>query len=893
MKSYTDHKNRNRSSLPPWWADRFLEWYCAPDLLEEVQGDLYETYNRNFKTGNSNQARRQFIWNVIRFFNYSTITGNKQFSKIYKPAVMLKNYLTLSFRNLLRYKFYSFLNISGLVVGIASFILIALYVLDEWSYDRFNQKADRIYRITVENFNNDGEKVRHWVASSPGFAPLLKEDFADIRESVRFFLWDTPVLSVGDRKIVEENMAYAEPSIFQIFSFQLLQGNPETALNDPNSLILTETAAVKYFGSGWKEQSLLGKEILYNNEMPMKITGIMKDIPPQSHLHFDVLGSFAAVENYFGEEEVRDVVGNFNYPSYVLVSDHTDIDDLNSKMFEFGKKYIPVINGREFFKIFQIKLEPLTDIHLRSNTTTEYSDNGNISSIYIFSISGILILLIACINYMNLTTAKYSRRMREVGIRKVMGAYRSQLIQQFLTEAVFFALISLMLALIFVWVFIPYLNDFSGKSLGLLVMDKMYFLYLGLILIGVGLISGSYPAFYLSRFKPSQILGSKLKTRGYKSFPRTVLVIFQFIISIILIICVGVVGDQMNYIKNKNLGYSGHQIFSFRSNAYIREHWESFKNEIYTLPGVKKVTASSRIPTGQLSDSFTGYIIKDNEPQPVDFRLAMIRIDPDFFDTYEIDLVAGRNFDDSRIADSLGAFILNAMAIEKLGWENPDAAIGQPFRYGNQTGRIIGVVSDFHFESLHTAIAPMIFYQQLLSYRQVSVKVDMNYFPEIISAIENKWGDIEPDYPFNYQFVDEAYQARYAKEEKLGILFRIFSGLALVIGCLGLFGLVGFVTEYRAKEISIRKVMGASISNILGMVTGQYSRLILIAFIIAIPASWYFMDLWLDRFAYHTRIRISTIFLAGSITFLIALVTISYQSIKAALSNPVDQLRTE
>ncbi len=880
---------------PPNWAMRFLHWYCAPDLLEEVEGDILEVFHATVTQKGIQKANWVFIAQVFRFFNYSTIKGNRRFQFQQNTRAMLQNYLKISIRNLFKNRLSSSINILGLALGFACFMLIGLFVQDELSYDRFYKEADNIYRVTVENFNEDGTKVRHWVATSPGFVPLLVQDYAAIKTGTRLYVWDNPILISGKKKIMEEHMIYAEPEFFKLFDREFIEGNPETALQETNCVVLTEAAADRYFTSDWRDTGLVGKTISYNNEFPLKITGVIKNVPEQSHLQYELVVTFQTiVDLYGGEESVQTTVGNFNFPSYVLLNEGADVSQLNAQMEAFGKKYIPDRNGREYSKIYRVKLEPLTDIHLKSNTTTEYSDNGNYQHILILGISGLMILLIACINYMNLSTARYTQRLKEVGVRKVMGAKKGQLVTQFLTESILLTVLAFVVALIIVWYALPQLNDFTGKHLSLLSTERIGdMVSLITIVLLVGLLSGSYPALFLSSFKPISTLKQEKHRFSRSAIFRAVLVVFQFTISMALISSLGIVQDQLDYIQTKNLGFSKDQIVQFRTNRAIREKWETFKTQLKVIPGVIATTGSSRIPTGELSDSQNARFIKNCEEEILNFRLAMVRIDPNFFNTYDIKLAAGMTISQEFASDSLSSYLLNETAVKALGFEDISQIIGERFQYGGQMGTIIGVVEDFHFESLHSEIAPIIFYAATERYYRASVKIATENVTAVVSELDKLYKTYEKEYPFNYSFIDEEFDRRYRSEMRLGKLFSVFAGLAVLIASMGLLGLASFSAERRIKEIGIRKILGATSSSILALLSTRFAKLLSIALIFALPLTWFFMQNWLKDFAYHTSINLLTLFSGGIIAFLVALATILWSTSNALRAKPVDVLKNE
>lgn len=884
---------------PPKWVDRFLEWFCAPDLLEEVQGDLYETFEYRLSESSPRKAKFFYIWQVFTFLNWSTIRGNESTLYPKNPIIMFSNYFKIALRNLMKYKSSTLLNVLGLSVGITCFMLISLYVDDELKFDRFHENSDRIYRIITDNYDENGERIRQWVTTSPGFAPLLASEYGAVENATRINMWVNQLLKVGDQKISVNDFVYAEPQFLEIFSYPFIQGDASTALNDPNSIVITENTALKIFGNTWKEQNLIGKTIMYQRRepIPLKVTGVMEDVPYHSHLQFDVLCSFGTLVNFYGGlEEFEGTVGNFNYPSFLLLSEGSDIAELKADMEAFGKKYIPTQNDREFHKIFKVNFQALTDIHLSSNTVTEYSNNGKLQNVYTFAVVGILVLLLACINYMNLATARFSRRSKEVGVRKAMGAKRKQLIAQFLTEAVLVTVFSSFFAIFFLLQALPELNDFAEKEISL-GFDNGFFNigWLLLIVVGIGILSGSYPAIFLSKFNPVKVLKQEGTTKHSGSTFRSALVVFQFVVSIGLIGSLGIVNDQMNYIRNKDLGFERDQVLYFYANSQMRGKWDTFKQEILKHNGIKKIAGSSRVPSGRLADSSTARFYKegDTEGQVLDFRLAMIRADEGFLDTYEIDLVAGENLPQKAPSDSTQQYLINEITAKRIGFSNPRDAVGQRLSYGRTEGNIIGVVADFNFESLHSPIAPIIFYSEQQRYYYASVQIEASQTENVLSYLSEIWKNYETEYPFNYTFVDENFESRYRAEVRMNDLFTVFAGLAILIGCLGLIGLVGFTVEQKDKEIGIRKVLGASIGNIVYVVTNNFVKLILIAFVLATPLVYYFMSEWLGSFAYHTEFNWVILLVSGGSALAISLATISFQTLKTAIKNPIKALRSE
>jgi len=813
---------------------------------------------------------------------------------------MLQNYIKIAVRNLWRYKGYSFINILGLAVGMACCILILLFVLDELSYDKFHDNADRIYRVTREWFNSDGTSSLHLARVAPPIGTLLQQDFPDAIESmVRIRSDYNTLLKVGDRTFIEDRFRWAENSFFDIFSFKLLHGDPNTALAEPNSVILTKSTADRYFGSA---EAAMGKVVNYENERDLLVTGVVEDAPHNSHFKFDFLGSFQTLYDMFGAEFMARNWGRNNYATYLLLAKNVPGSALQAQFPGFLDKHLTRLiieeSGHEPTKApsqtNQLHLQKLTDIHLKSHLNSEWEPNGDIKNVYLFTVIALFILLIACINFMNLSTARSSNRAREIGMRKVLGAQRQQLIIQFLGESVFVALVAFVIALGIVELAFPAFNNFSGKELNMNLTEN-FSLLLGLagLLLFVGLLAGSYPALYLSGFRPIKVLKNISKSGLGRSGFRTILVVLQFSISIGLIICVGVVYSQLQFWHTKNLGYDKEHIVLLRSDQSIMEKIESVKARMLQNPNIISVATSHLVPTNNLVNSWGGETLEDDQAEPIQFRLAVQEVDYDFIDTYKMNIIAGRNFSRQYATDDSTAFILNESAVRKLGWGSPDNAIGKPLRYGGRDGHVIGVLKDFHFESLHNEIVPIIFLITQNSNYTVSVRIRPENTKATLEFLENLWTDLRPEYPFEYRFLNEQYDNLYKSEERLMEIFGVFSMLAIFVACLGLLGLASFTAEQKTKEIGIRKVLGASVGRIVVLLTKEYTRWVLIANLIAWPVAWWVMNLWLENFAYRIHIGLQIFILSAVIALLIALFTVSWQALRAALANPVESLRYE
>lgn len=816
---------------------------------------------------------------------------------------MFKNYLKIAFRNILKHKVYSLINILGLAIGMACSILILLWVRDELSYDRFHANAESIYRVTREWKNQDGETSLHLARVAPPIGPLLKNDFPSIVEDVVRIRADyNTLLKLDDRTFVEDNFFWAEANVFDIFSFPFLKGDPATALKEPNSVVLTEAMAQKYFPkeSTIGETDPLGKTINYEGEADLKVTGVVQNIPQNSHFKFDFLGSFITLENFFGKEFMASNWGRNNYLTYLLLPEGFSPDVLREQIPGFLDKHISqlVINetgqppANKPSRTNQLHLQKLTDIHLHSHLTTEIEQNGDIVNVYLFSAIAFFILLIACINFMNLATARSAKRAREIGMRKVLGAYRKQLIGQFLGESLLIAALALIIAVSVVEAVLPYFNDFVGKNLSLSIWQNPEMI-LGLIAITlfVGLVSGSYPAFLLSSFRPVRVLKGEDKSSGKSAF-RRVLVVSQFTISIALIISMGIVYHQLDFLRHKKLGFNKEQVVILQASGDMQENFETIRSRLMQNSSILNVSASRLIPSNKLLNSWGGQVLDGEETVPLTFRLAVVEVNYDFFQTYEMPLLAGRDFSREYATDDSAAFVLNRAAVEKLGW-TVEEAVNKSMIYGERNGRVIGVVEDVHFESLHNKIVPIIYLINGAGSYQFALRLSGQDIPASLAFIKNIWTEYQPDYPFEYRFLDEQLGALYDSEENLGKIFGIFSLLAVVIACLGLYGLAAFSAEQRTKEIGIRKALGASVKNLVGLLSKEFLKLVIIANIIAWPVAWYAMNRWLENFAYRINIAWWVFILAGTLALAIALLTVAYQAIKAAVANPVKSLRYE
>jgi len=807
---------------------------------------------------------------------------------------MFKNYFKIAFRNLWKNKGFSAINIFGLASGLAICLLILFYVNNELGYDRYNAKADRIYRV-------DGDLQfggNHFViAQSPDpVGPTLKQDFPQVEQFVRFRDHGGIMVKKGNQNIEEDKVIYTDSTLFSVFTLPMIQGDPSTALVQPNSVVITESTAKKYFNS----TDVVGKTMIIGDTGNYKITGVIRDIPKQSHFHFDF---FISMYGQLSPYEINQWTSN-NFNTYIVLKKGSNADLLSSQLNDFVMRYVaPVfqslnITPEEFKKqgnYLHYTLMPLQKIHLYSNKSGELEANGNIEYVYIFSLIAFFILLIACVNFMNLSTARSANRAKEVGVRKVLGSLRKNLIMQFLSESVLISFISLALALVIAALLLPYFNQLSGKDMTLDLFLKPWLLPAAILLmIVVGLIAGSYPAFYLSSFKPVQVLKGKL-AKGFKSsWLRSGLVVFQFCISIILVIGTLVIYLQLNYIRNKDIGFNRSQVLIIKNTDALGRQAKVFEDEIKKLNGIENGTMTGYLPTsGWRSDSPLFPDATTDTKNAVSTQIW--RIDENYIPTLGMKMVQGRNFSVNFPTDSSG-IIINEAALKLFGFKDP---LNRPLYYMNDFPKkdltkyhIIGIVKNFNFNTLREEVTPLCFLYQPQN-SSMAFRVHSANMPNLISMIQNKFKSLAPEQPFSYSFMDEDFNKTYSNEQRMGGISMTFSALAILIACLGLLGLITFAAEQRAKEIGIRKVLGANGRNIVSMLSKDFLKLVFIASLIAIPLAWWAMNKWLQGFAYRIQISWWILVSAALLAVLIALATIFYQAIKAALANPVNSLRSE
>ncbi len=806
---------------------------------------------------------------------------------------MLYNYLKIAFRVFTRNKLISTINILGLALALTGSLLIAIFIQDELSFDRYHAHSDHIYRVTRNFLSPDGSESLHLGLIAPPFGPLLKNDFTDIQEVARTRGVYRALSAIEDDGTFKENLNienpfYAEPAIFKIFSIPIVAGDTKTPLEKPYTMMISDAAAEKYFGT----RDVVGKR-LQADDVFFEITGVYQSFPAQSHWHPDVLVAFSTLndDNMYGREGLETNWGNNNFSTYLLVNDEFDPEKTEARFPAFLDKHMGESGNPVQPSMWtHLFLQPLTSIHLHSQLDSEIEANGSINHVYIMGAIGLFLILIACFNFINLSTARATTRGKEVGVRKVMGAFKNQLITQHLSESVLIAFFSFLLAIILINIALPWLSDFTGKSIQLENFANLATISLVLgFMVLVGLMAGIYPAFVISGFKPALTLkGQNGPAKGTGGI-RKALVVVQFSISIIMIIATLITYQQLRFLNDRELGYAKEQVVTMYYDRDIDERYETFYHELTNHPTILNVGRSSIIPTGRLLDYQGTAVQQGDSLVATDIAMKDVRIDPEFFDTYQIPFVSGRNFSKEIKSDDSLSFIINETAARMVDWTNEDA-VGQVLQNGPVKGTVVGVVKDFHFESLHEPIVPVVFHGQQ-DFNRISVLVSGTHTKDAISHIEAVWKQFMPNRPFYYNFLSDRYRHLYDSEQSQNELFMIFAGLAIFIASMGLFGLATFNTLQRIKEVSIRKVLGAPVGSILQLLSKEILILILIANLVAWPIAWYFMNKWLSGFAYHMEMNLMPYMVAALLAIVITIITISSQTIRAALTNPATILR--
>ena len=803
---------------------------------------------------------------------------------------MIKNYLKTAFRNLLRFKVYSAINIIGLAVGMAACMLIFLYVQNDMSFDKFNKNYHRIYRVAQE-FTQNGKDVT-WALTPTGYGNAFPNDFLGVKAvRISFPGMGGGVVRYDDKLFTVKDFVFADSAFFDVFTFPLLEGDPKTALSEPFSVVLSQSEAQKVFGN----VDPVGKTIRVSNLFDFKVTGVAKDPPPNSSIQFGYLVSFVSLRDIFHKMYPKfsaSILNNFSSSSYytfLLLPKGFQVQTIRDNLPSFLEKYL----GKDNSETTRLLLQPLRNVHFNTEFLFDFPNKGDIRYDYILSGIALFILLIACVNFINISTARSATRAKEIGMRKVLGSNRSRLVWQFILEFAVVALGSAALALVLVELFLPSFNSTTGAHLSAnLVSDPGLILSFGAVWILVVVLACAYPSFYLSSFEPAAIMKGSVKSGTRGSLTRKSLIVFQFAISVFLIAVTIVMWSQYNFLRSHKLGFDSQQVLYLPSNTELNKSYDAFKSQLLRSPGVARVARANWIP-GHPQD-IEGYsrMGKDGEHSGSFYTLI---VDPDYAKALDLKFAAGRNFSWQMPSDWKESFILNETAAKMMGW-TPDSAIGQAMTSSfHPVGRVIGVVKDFNFKSLQHKIEPvvMLMDSSLNYYNTVVLKISSKDIPGTINDVRSTWKQFSPDLPFDYHFLDQSFDQLYRSEQKLSEIFGTCSMLAILIACLGLFGLAAYATQERTKEMGIRKVLGASVPQIINLIASDFVKLVLIANLIAWPLAYYAMQEWLQNFAYKIDIGAWVFIVSGLVALVIALATVSSQAIRAATANPVESLRYE
>jgi putative ABC transport system permease protein len=877
---------------PPQWPLKVLKFFVKKEYHEEIEGDMEEIFRDNLQLKSVALAKRIYTWEILKLLRPILLKNIKQSSSLI-PFAMLENYFKIAWRNLIKKATYSLINIFGLALGIACCLLIFMFVQDELSYDNYHANGDRIYRVTHGSTSvdeaNGGRPYPFWVWGNAPIGPRLLSEFPEIDKVVQFSGRADILLSKEDKLYQEEGIFFIDSTVFDVFSWELVKGDPKTALAAPYSMVLTETTARKYFGN----EDPLGKSLTGSASSGRSeandyvITGVMKDLPSNSHFRFNVLASMSTFKK--SRPEVFDEWGYVDFYTYFLVNEKFDRAAFEKKIPDFISRSL----GRSDSK-YTIVIEPLKDMYLRSDAERQPGETGSLPNIYVFSVIGIFILVIAIINFMNLSTARSMERAKEVGIRKSIGAYRSSLIFQFLGESFIIVLLSMVVALLLVVISLPSMADLTGKVFmlqNLLDWQTIIVFVTGLVLISI--VAGSYPALALSSFGTVKVLKGVTNSNLGGANLRRILVVFQFSLSIALIAGTIIVYMQMNHLLDKDLGFDKERmlVIDYNYDGAVNAKSEALRIEMESNPAILSAAFSRSVPGSYFPNAYTQIESKEGEiqglAQPV-FQVGM-----DFIPHFGLKLVAGRSYSREFPADSGKALVINEAAAKQYGYTNPADIIGRKFKQWGREGEVIGVVKDFNFVSLHRVIEPLTLPLAPYESRYLSLKVKSEDLVRTVKEVEDIWRKFAPHRPFLYSFLDQDFNRQYQSDFIFRKLFTTFSCLAIFIACLGLLGLATYTAQQRTKEIGIRKVLGAEVTNIVMLLSKDFIMLVAVSILIATPVSWYYMNEWLQGFAYRMDIQPWIFVLAGLVAVAIALFTISFQSLRSAHMNPVSSLRSE
>lgn len=861
---------------PPKRAIRFLRWFCREDYLEEIEGNLIELYEKECDAS-AEQAKRKLYWNVLLHFRPEYLRSLKvnhlnQFS-------MYKNYFKIAWRSMLKQKLYAFVNIGGLAIGLTCFILIYLYVQHELSYDQFLDNNDRIYRVYQKQPGNEYLGTDRYAFTTVGLAPTMMSDLPEV-EHATLLRNQTALLSFDDNHYYEDGL-WADPQYFDVFRHPFVQGSPQTALNKAENIVLTQSLAQKLFGN----KDPIGQSLVYNDGPTFVVTSVIEDLPSNSSIKFSFLTSMLFNGQYTREMK-GDRWNNNDYYTFFTLMEGANLSPLQNKLAAIAEQYLEYPEGYSYRHTYLA--QPLSELHFENNMNFDFGIKGNRRSVMLFSLVAVLILLLACANYINLAIARSIKRAGEVGLRKIVGARRGQLVGQFLSESVLIAFLALILALGCTPYFAPLFGYLLERPIELNLVDNLSLIPdLLLLVFLVGLISGSYPAFLMSSLRPVLALKGKIGERVTGVKIQRWLMVGQYAVSIVLIIGSLVIYQQFQFIQNKELGYDRAQVVTISVlDRRLPAQYDELKNEWARNPDILAVTAAAELPTNVTSSTLLRHI---NASKEEGFNIYRARVYYDYLDVFGLELVSGRDFSESIKTDFEEALVLNETAVKTLGW-TPQEAIGKQVRdHKNRT--IIGVIKDFHMHSMHLKIAPLMLVME--NYRpNFALKVRPDNLQGTIASLEKSVKKFTP-YPFQYQFLDDRFNQLYQADLRLGEMFGFFTLLSILIASLGLFGMAAFVASQRTKEIGIRKVLGASVQQIVGLFSKDFLKMVLYGFLFATPIAWYIMQHWLLDFAYRIQLEWWVFALVGLGVLVIAFFTVSSQSLKVALANPVNALKDE
>ncbi|MEQ9443657.1 MAG: ABC transporter permease [Cyclobacteriaceae bacterium] len=866
----------SKKYLPPRWPDKLLEHFCAPELLEEVLGDLHERYYLRVKKEGVQKARKSYWREVLAYMRYSIFKSESSQPNHPIFTSMLQNHFNIARRNVYRNKAYSLINVLGLALGITCAILIFTLVKYHLSFDTFHSKAERVYRVTTE-FHQ--EEISREANVPQPMGKALREDYTFAEKIAMIYSDSDWLVSVpsaeGDKKF-KETIAFAEPEFFDILDFPLIRGDKNTILTEPNTAIITERTAEKLFGD---------QMIRVQNKLDFRITGVLQDLPVNTDRRDEIYLSYSNLKDYnawLAGDSWTGVSGGMH--CFLLLKPDVLPSDVNKAFPELSKKYYNERNA----EIFQFKLQPISDIHFNPELGGYLAKKN----LWALSLIGLFLIITACVNFINLATAQALRRAKEIGVRKVLGSNRKQLFWQFIAETALITILGMALACVLAQLALPYLNQLLDIQLQINIFQDVYLLtFLPILLLIVILLSGSYPGLIMAGFQPVLALKGKLSQKHVGGFSlRRGLVVTQFVISQLLIIGTIVIASQMRYSRQADMGFTKDAVVMLPVPEKEKPTLSAFNSEISQIAGVEKITFCSRAPASQGWASVT--VRFDSRTEDEDFDITVKAGDDQYVPTFDLQLIAGRNLYPS---DTVREFLINETAVRKFGEQSPEDVIGKKMRIGlsNSEGTIVGVVKDFHNASFHETIAPLCITTSNDWYSSCAVKVNPANLQSTLMALETTWKEVFPNHVFEYSFLDEQIARFYETDTMIFQLIQAFASIAIIIGCLGLYGLISFMAAQKTKEVGVRKVLGASLPSILWLFGQEFTRLVVLAFVIAAPLAWWVMQSWLENFTYRIEIGAGIFVLAIAATFLVAMITVSWQSIKAALANPVDSLRNE